>query len=141
MAGVLDTISQVIELERQGKIQEAEILRAQTKVVVKGKDKYQEALFETLKGKPVFRNLIKILRGERLEGFELAKFLSSFITHQIIEAQKLGCEGMYALPIKEQSALLYKLLGGFVGEGEVNEYFVHSFSKFYKETSDGDAKK
>lgn len=72
------------------KINEINAILMQEIGVKVGETSLDFQLMENIKGKPVYRNLASLLRGKDFSVSEIAKILSSLVTHMIIECDQKG---------------------------------------------------
>lgn len=118
-------------LENLGELKRAQIVRSHIELKIKGSDVYILNYIKTIKRKPVYINLVRILKGDNLDGFELALFVSSMITHQLIEAIQFGVSSFISLKVLEQTKLLYDFEKGLISEDNVNDYYRQLFNSTF----------
>ena len=141
MAGTLEKMSiaslfeRMFDLEREGLIAEAQVVRSFIEAQIKGNDVYVLMYIKTIKEKPVYRNLLKIFKGEDLKDFELCLFITSMITHQLLEAKRHGIEAYFALRVEAQTDLLSRYQKGLVQEEHVNEFYREFFKEIFNTES------
>lgn len=83
---------------------------------------------ESIKGKAVYKSLVKVVRGEAMGLHETLKLLSSLVTHLIIESDSKNKE-LRGYPIKLFSDMIEKI----VVEGEIEDakkYLRNKYGKF-----------
>ena len=74
---------------------------------------------------------MKVLSGEVVLEFNLCLFMSSMITHQLIECKEHGLNSFVALRIKEQTEALLKYMEGDFDESEVYEFYGQLFEEMF----------
>ncbi len=84
----------------------------------------------SINGKPVYNNLVKIIENKNLSNKSIAKTLTSLVTHMIIESEVKGVE-IDNFPVKNILETVQSLLynEGF-DRGEVVEFLSEKYRKF-----------
>lgn len=101
----LDELNEAIKSGNQ-----EEIDRIKRKILLADRDESIDKNFiEEIKGKTLYKTLVRFLSGDERDNYNCAKMITSFITHCIIEAQIKGND-LKVYPLSE----LYVVLGEFV---------------------------
>ena len=110
----LEELEQAIlsdDLDKVNKINK-KILR----LIETGQDNYNSIEFiEKIKGKSVFKNLIRVMRGERLDLLSFVKLIASLVTHLVIECEQKNLD---------------------IKDFKIEEYFDIALSLIYKQDYD-----
>jgi cellulose synthase/poly-beta-1,6-N-acetylglucosamine synthase-like glycosyltransferase len=86
-------------------------------------------LINSLKGKAIYKNLVKAINGDELKKYDLIKLLSSLITHITIECDLKG-KNLKDFPIKTLLNSLDTLVYGDGGEDNVKKFLREKYSRY-----------
>lgn len=92
----------------------------------------KEEFFKRKRDKAFFKLLKKFVRGYDITDIEIAKCLSSMLTHSLIDMQGIGTPIYKAMDIEFQSQMLYRFLIGEVSVDELREEYIAKFGKYIK---------
>lgn len=92
----------------------------------------KEEFFKRKKDKAFFKLLKKFVRGYDMADIEIAKCLSSMLTHSLIDMQGIGTPIYRAMDIEFQAKCLAEFLGGEVSVEELRQRYIEKFSKYIK---------
>ena len=111
-----DYFDELSEAIRSGNKEEIE--RVKRKILLASRDESIDMDFiEEIKGKTLYKNLVKFLGGEEFDNYSCAKMITSLITHFIIEAQLKGNK-LINYPLSD----LYIVLGDFISNPESEKF-------------------
>ena len=127
---IVELFERLFEAEREGNSGRVKVIRAYIDSRLKG-SLYISLFIKTIKEKPVYRSLLKVLKGEEIDDFSLSLFVSSMITHQLIECKQWGLNSFLALKIEEQTQLLLDFMRGVVVSSEVCSYYGKLFEEMF----------
>lgn len=86
--------------------------------------------FKECKTKPFYSFLKRWFGGREYSDIEIAKALSSMVTHSIIELQKKGEMRYSALEVAFQADTVAKFIGGELSANKVKEMYKSKFGKW-----------
>lgn len=92
----------------------------------------KDEFFEECSNKPFCTVLRKWFKGKEYTEVEIAKALSSMVTHSLIELQKKGDKRYRALEIPFQTQVIAMLVGGDISVNEVKELYRTKFEKWVR---------
>lgn len=83
--------------------------------------------FESLRHKPFMKAVFQSVKEEQVPSLTLAKALSSYITHSLIEMEQADADRFYKLDVLEASKSLTRFLSGETGSEAITEFFKRRF--------------
>jgi hypothetical protein len=83
--------------------------------------------FESLRHKPFMKAVFQSVKEEQVPSLTLAKALSSYITHALIEMEKESADRFYTFDIQEAAVLLDDVLSGERPADCIQEFFKERF--------------
>lgn len=92
----------------------------------------KEEFFSRKKDKAFYRRLKKFINGYDMTDIEIAKCLSSMLTHSLIDMQGIGTPIYNAMDIEFQAKSISEFLGGELSVKELRERYISKFSKYIK---------
>lgn len=92
----------------------------------------KEEFFRRKKEKAFFKLLKKFLNGYELSDIEIAKCLSSMLTHSLIDMQGIGTPIYRAMDIEFQARSLSEFLGGELSVEQLRDKYSEKFLKYIK---------
>jgi hypothetical protein len=90
-------------------------------------DRFLKSYLSEVASKPFMRNISRVQEGESLSDVELAKTLSSHLTHALIEMERRDEKVNGSLFISETASLLARFLGGEASPQEVVKFIKARF--------------
>lgn len=90
----------------------------------------KSSFFESKSRKPFVRFLRGWFLGKSYSDIEVAKNLSSMLTHSIIELEHKGPPYFSALEIQLQSSSLNKFLSGGIDQNALREIYIRRFGTY-----------
>ena len=81
----------------------------------------------SMKGKAFIKNLNKVRIGEFISDIELAKMITSIITHSLIEVEKTDIVLVDELLISKQSNLLSKFISGEIDRKIIYRFYQNEY--------------
>lgn len=97
----------------------------------------KEEFLKRKKDKAFCRFLRKWFGGTPLSDIEVAKNLSSMLTHSLIDMEGIGTPMYRALDITFQSESVAKFLGGGISSDELRKQYYSRFGTYLRGNQDG----
>jgi hypothetical protein len=91
-----------------------------------------ESFLYEMREKPFAKNLRKIVEGEVLPDITVAKLLSSYVTHALIEMENKGEGAYYPLYIAEMAKLTARFLTGEETPHDIHSYLTKHFAAYFR---------
>ena len=92
----------------------------------------KEDFFNRKKDKAFYKTVYKWLNNEKVEDIELAKALSSMLTHSLIEIKGTGSSMYEILSVELQAKCLSEFIGGDMNADTLREIYSSRFGSFIR---------